>query len=209
MTQLRSLPLPVLAVLAGAETGVELADRLSFRMGLRSNGESGSFARRNKYDMGEKVRATGARAVMQRLCRTDREVVTFLCEMVCINIEAEGGITAATAALSAAELKCVIKPVQSAGTDHVFLCSSVAEALDAFDDINGKRNGLGLINDGALVQEYLEGKEYVIDKVSRDGVHKLVAVWEYDKRRCNNANFVYFGNRLRASNSEKVQEMIR
>ena len=32
-------------------------------------------------------------------------------------------------------------------------------------DIVGKRNGLGLINDGALVQEFLSGKEYVIDKV--------------------------------------------
>ena len=26
-------------------------------------------------------------------------------------------------------------------------------------------NGLGLLNDGALVQEFLAGKEYVIDKV--------------------------------------------
>jgi hypothetical protein len=46
--QIRELPFPVLAVLAGAETGVELADRLSHRMGLRSNGEAGSLARRNK-----------------------------------------------------------------------------------------------------------------------------------------------------------------
>jgi hypothetical protein len=28
-------------------------------------------------------------------------------------------------------------------------------------------NGLGLLNDGALVQEFLAGKEYVIDKVRR------------------------------------------
>ena len=37
----------------------------------------------------------------------------------------------------------------------------------------GKRNGLGLINDAVLAQEFLEGKEYVIDKVSKDGVHKV------------------------------------
>jgi hypothetical protein len=30
----------------------------------------------------------------------------------------------------------------------------------------GKVNGLGLINDGALIQEFLAGKEYVIDQVS-------------------------------------------
>ncbi len=79
--------------------------------------------------------------------------------------------------------KCVIKPVQSAGSDCVFLCNSVDEAIDAFEQINGnscfqferwkmkfvnagKVNGLGLINDGALIQEFLAGKEYVIDQVS-------------------------------------------
>ena len=35
--------------------GVELADMLSDRLGLRSNGSEGSEARRNKYHMGEKV----------------------------------------------------------------------------------------------------------------------------------------------------------
>jgi biotin carboxylase len=72
----------------------------------------------------------------------------------------------------------------------------------------GKRNGLGLMNDGALVQEYLVGTEYVIDHVSRDGVHKIVCIWEYDKRPANGASFVYFGMRLRASDTPRAQEMI-
>ena len=42
------------------------------------------------------------------------------------------------------------------------------------------------------MQEYLEGTEYVVDTVSRDGEHKVAAVWEYDKRPVNNAAFVYF-----------------
>jgi hypothetical protein len=40
---LEDLPFPILAVIAGAETGVELADQLSHRMGLRSNGVVTSF----------------------------------------------------------------------------------------------------------------------------------------------------------------------
>ena len=35
------------------------------RLGLRSNGEEGSLARRNKYLMGEAVRNAGIRAVLQ------------------------------------------------------------------------------------------------------------------------------------------------
>lgn len=41
--------------------------------------------------------------------------------------------------------------------------------------------------------------------MSRDGEHKLVAVWKYDKRSVNNANFVYFGMSLMPTDSEEVQ----
>lgn len=58
---LRDLPFPLVAVLPGAETGVELADQLSHHLGLRSNGIEKSLARRNKYIMGETVRSAGRR----------------------------------------------------------------------------------------------------------------------------------------------------
>lgn len=170
---------------------MELADSISARMGLRSNGEAKSLARRNKYHMGEAVRNAGVRAVKQFACTSQQEVKAFL------------------RTLTAEPLKCVVKPVQSAGTDDVFLCSSEDEAVTAFDRIYGKRNGLGLINESVLVQEFLAGKEYVIDKVSKDGTHKLVAIWEYDKRSVNNANFVYFGMRLCSPDTEKSQQMVK
>jgi hypothetical protein len=42
-----------------SRTGVELADELSHKLGLRSNGVAKSLARRNKYHMGENVRNAG------------------------------------------------------------------------------------------------------------------------------------------------------
>ena len=65
--------------------------------------------------------------------------------------------------------------------------------MEAFHAINGHANGLGHTNHGALCQEFLSGTEFVIDGVSRDGVYKVTAIWEYDKRSVNGANFVYFG----------------
>lgn len=65
-----------------------------------------------------------------------------------------------------------------------------------------------MINDGALVQEFLAGKEYVIDKVSKDGVHKIVAIWQYDKREVNGASFVYFGTKLMDSRLPMFQTMV-
>ena len=72
--QLRALPWPVAAVLPGAETGVLLADQLAARLGTRGNGLAQSCARRNKFDMGEAVRAAGVRAARQRWCRSGEEV---------------------------------------------------------------------------------------------------------------------------------------
>lgn len=186
---LRALPYNILAVIPGAETGVELADCISHRMGLRSNGEEGMLARRNKYLMGEKVRSAGVRAVLQRSCTSLEDVRDFLSTLP-------------------KPMKCVVKPVQSAGSDDVFLCNTHEEAETAFSRIYGKRNGLGLINESALVQEFLAGKEYVVDKVSRDGVHKVCAIWEYDKRAVNGANFVYFGARSMDPLEPMCQEMI-
>jgi biotin carboxylase len=75
----------------------------------------------------------------------------------------------------------------------VTLCRSEEEVRRAFGHILGKVNGLGLVNESVLIQEYLEGQEYVIDMVSRDGEHKLVGIWEYDRRPANGASFVCHG----------------
>lgn len=172
----------IIGVLAGAETGVMLADRASERLGLTSNGSSGSDARRNKYLMGEKVRAAGLRAVKQCCATKWSQIVDF--------IEND---------LKPVRFQVIVKPVESAGSDDVTLCKSMEEVKRAFGNIQGKINGLGLENTSTLVQEFLVGTEYVVDTVSRNGEHKIIAVWEYDKRVVNGAPFVYFGVLLRAA----------
>jgi uncharacterized membrane protein YgcG len=52
-----------------------------------------------------------------------------------------------------------------------------------------------------LVQEFLVGQEYVVDTVSCNGVHKVMAVWRYDKRPTNGAAFVYYRTQLRHCSS--------
>lgn len=180
---------PVLAILPGAETGVPLADQLSSLFGTRSNGTDLSEARRNKHTMQETVRKAGIRGVAQRLCKSKEDCVEFFKSLPAPQI-------------------CIVKPNESAGSDHVYKCSTVDEMVSAFMDIHGQSNGLGHLNEGALCQEFLSGTEYVVDGVSRDGVYKVTAVWEYDKRTVNGANFVYFGMRLRDASGEKEKKMI-
>lgn len=175
----------LIGVIAGAETGVLLADKLSEHFKLTTNGTSGSAARRNKYLMGEKVRAAGLRAVIQRSATKWAQIEEF--------------VTTELVPDKSTPFRVIVKPVESAGSDDVALCKSMDEVKRAFGNIQGKINGLGLENASTLVQEYLEGTEYVVDTVSRDGRHKVVAVWEYDKRAVNGTPFVYYGVLLRAA----------
>ena len=187
---LKSLNRPLVAIFAGAETGVELADQLSELMNLRTNGTALSEARRNKYVMGETIRAAGLRAVKQLRATSWGEIETWIHEW---NPE---------------PFKVIVKPMDSAGSDGVTLCLSLDEVRNAFNLIMGKVNGLGIVNKAVLVQEYLEGQEYVIDMVSRDGEHKVAAIWAYDRRAVNGAGFVCFGQRLLTADEPRCRELI-
>ena len=158
LAAIEALPWSVVAILPGAETGVLLADRLSDSHSsgdTRKNPIGLSQARRNKYVMGETIRKAGVRAVKQKIASTWEEASAFL------------------KGWNPDPFKVIVKPNQSAGSDDVFLCGSVEEVKRGFDKINGAINGLGVVNEGVLLQEFLEGKEYVVDSVSRDGRHKV------------------------------------
>jgi hypothetical protein len=126
---LNKLPWVIVAVVAGCETGVLLADRLAKLLSLPGNGLPQSAARRNKYLMGERVRSAGLRAVRQAYARVRGDVIEF-----CTTLASE---------MAPRPLSVVVKPVESAGSDDVHLCSSTEEALARFSDIIGKRNQLG------------------------------------------------------------------
>eukprot|EP00903_Cladosiphon_okamuranus_P016162 g14915.t1 len=190
MQSLVDLPHPMIAIMPGAETGVDLADKLAARLGTRNNGEEFTEARRNKYLMGEQVRSCGVRAARQSMARSAAEVKAFLDDWN-----------------PPSPWKAVVKPLDSAGSDDVFLVDSREEAVRCFEIIDGKVNGLGGVNEGALVMEYLDGTEYVVDSVSRDGVHRICAIWEYDKRSVNGANFVYFGMELKPATAKVEREV--
>lgn len=187
------------AILPGAETGVPLADLLSEAFQTRTNGVALSQARRNKFTMGETIAAASLRAAHQSCVTSWDTMETFITTVLC---------PPSGPNQPQIPFHVIVKPLESAGSDDVFLCRSLAECHTALDVIQGKVNSLGLTNAATLVQEYLEGTEYVIDTVSRDGVHKVVAAWEYDKRRVNGADFVYFGLLLKPVTGPVMEALV-
>jgi len=184
-TQLRDLEVEVIEVMVGCETGVLLGDLLSDALGRRGNGTSKSSLRRNKFLQTEAVRQAGLNACGQRLADSAADVELFLRERPQTD-----------------PFKAVVKPVEGAGSDGVFICDSEDDVRKAYASLEGTKNVLGLTNYSVLLQEYLRGDEYVVDTVSRSGVHKCIAIWKYDKRMCNGSPVVYFGVRLMPIDSE-------
>jgi biotin carboxylase len=75
----------------------------------------------------------------------------------------------------------VVKPPKSAGTDNVHLIGPGEDWRGCFDTILGQVNGFDLRNDTVVVQEFLDGPEYIVDLYSVDGRHGLVDACIYAK----------------------------
>lgn len=160
-TATRLSELGVSAVIAGCELGVELADRLSERLGSPSNGTALSAARRDKYVMAQAVAAGGLRIPKQFCSRHMDELLEW--------IRRHGS------------WPVIVKPVSSSASDGVCRCASDAEVEAAFEGIMRGPNVLGLENTAVLAQEFVEGTEYVVDTVSCAGRHRIAAFWRYGR----------------------------
>lgn len=159
----------IVACVCGGEAGVDLADALSETLGLITNGTH-IPNRRDKKVQQELVKKAGLRSVRQAGGSSFDQVEAFL---------------------QSERYPLIVKPLDSAGSDGVKLCHTFDEAKEHFTTLIGSNMVNGGICDEVLCQEFLIGREYVVDMVSRDGVHKVVMTWLYDKRPANGSAFVY------------------
>jgi biotin carboxylase len=148
-------------VIAGCESGVELAEQLAGQLGLPGNDAALGHVRRDKFLMTEAVSARGMRTARQLQFRDADHVVDRV--------------------RNTFELPVILKPTRSTGSDLVFCCESIDAVAVAARQILSRNNVLGQRNDSVLVQEFLDGIEYVVDTVSLDGKRKTTAFWQYHR----------------------------
>lgn len=163
--------LEVSFVIPGQEPGVNLADHLSEALGLRTNGTRLSTARRDKYQMTTTVAEAGLRTARQALVSDPAEAVRW--------------------ANSTGGWPCVAKPLASASTDSVSICSTPEELEAAVREVLSSRTVFNFDNDQVLLQSYLRGTEYIVDTVSLDGATFVCGVWEYEKSLLPNGKPIY------------------
>ncbi|MBM3116247.1 ATP-grasp domain-containing protein [Jeongeupia naejangsanensis] len=163
-----------IAVVAGCEMAVAAADALAQRLGLPGNPADSTALRRNKYPMQQALADAGLRHIPSLFIRNPDQ------------------IDAATAELE--DIAYVVKPVNSASTDGVRFAHGRDGARRALRDSAWQQiNDLGEINQGFVVQPFVEGPEYVVDLVAHAGGYTVASVCVYEKIESNGSRFVYAG----------------
>lgn len=150
------------AVIAGAETGVEVADKVCAALGLRGNGLDKSKGRRSKSLMHKYADLAGVRVPKQLLTNNLVEASQFVMNNLAFPV--------------------VIKPDSSAGSDGFHLVNDMVELAKAFNSLISTQNRLGLLNNNLLVQEFIQGEEFATNTVSANGKHFVTHIWHYHKR---------------------------
>ncbi|BBV00644.1 ATP-grasp domain-containing protein [Providencia hangzhouensis] len=157
LTQLKQFH--ILAVLSGVESGSELKDKLSERLGLQyRNDASTSEARYHKYIMTQTVNEHELLAPEQFTSTNKDELLYWIKNRNVFPI--------------------ILKPTNSAGVTGVFRCNSLKEAEHYIDTIKDMKSYFGVSNNMIVAQECLQGQEYIVDAVSLDGMHRIINIWE-------------------------------
>lgn len=162
-TARRLAVLGVRHVVSGSETGSDVGDELAQELQLDTANSPGfSHARRDKRTMHRLLYESGVPVPWQRHLGADGQVVW----------ETPGPEPS----------KVVVKPSSSAGTDSVHICQHGGERARAITSIMTSHNIYGCANDGIIVQEFLDGPEYMINTVSVDGAHSCIEIWRSEKK---------------------------
>lgn len=161
---LKALPYSIVAVIAGSDAGVELAEHLSERMGMpTSNGTELLFQRIDKAAMQDQLRKCGVPAAVQIKSGKLDELLQW--------------------ATARNKWPVVAKPAGGVGSEGIYFCKSLADIEKAHKEIVGAVNPKGIRNDAVALQEFLNGDEYIVDTISNNGKHICIAIWTQGKRR--------------------------
>lgn len=178
---------PIL-ILPGSDAGIELALRLSADLKLKSNPFSIFGQIRDKLRMQEALKAAGIRSVQSRAVQSESEALDFFC--------------------GNGKKKVVLKPSRAAASTHVFICSSEAEVRNAYRANAQFVQARKRTGEKIIIQEYIDGEEYVIDTVSCEGRHAALFGMKYIKRFCKGYGMIYDTDIYFSPDDETVQELV-
>lgn len=158
-------------IICGSEFGVILTDQLTEHFELRGNSSRLSIARRDKHQMALAIQS---------------------CQVPSATSVMVNSVQQASEEYEHHQMKkVVVKPLDSAGSEDVYVCHQSSEVAAAATVILGKKNLMQCENHGLLVQEFLEGTEFIINSVSANGHHYITDIWQSYKGQGPKDRIIY------------------
>lgn len=157
-------------IIDGSELCVGMADLILQQLNLPHNDTSLIEHRRNKFLMQERLKECGLNYIPQFYSKNISEILDYY-EKSFIN-------------------SVVVKPLKSSMGDNVYFCKNKEDVQKSCSSILESQNIFTEVNNGILIQKYIEGEEYVINTVSCDGKHFISDIWKVHKKN-NTASYDY------------------
>ena len=175
-------------VVAGSEFGVPMAARLSADLGLPGNPVDRIPAMTEKAAMHQALKDHGIRSIIGKTVTNEEEAIAFYREL--------------------GDEQVIVKPSRGAGSQGVYICRGEEELLEGV-----RKHFKQCIDFGkapsVLIQEFIDGTEYVVNTVSCNGKHRVVTVGVYDKYKLSNGTIAYnyfrYVTRLEVGHSRLMQ----
>ncbi|AJC48964.1 ATP-grasp domain-containing protein [Allofrancisella guangzhouensis] len=147
----------VLCAMAGSEFGILMADKINKDLKIVWHDFSKGVVKRNKYLMHEQLK-------YDNLAYAGQVLTSNLDEIFCFYEKNQ-------------KKRIVLKPVSSALSDSVFYCDTETQIREAFNYIKLKKDVFGKDNKSVLVQQYLQGQQYIVNTISSKRNHYVTDIW--------------------------------
>ncbi len=197
----KQLPFEVTGVVCESDSGLAYAEQLTEAMGLYPERADGfNEARRDKYLMNKAVSEKNIATVSQGVFSEVGKALQWARDRGCMSLEDEGYVWSN----GEESEKIVVKPRRGVASDNVHVCNNIEEVALAFDNVLGSAVfGDAGVHEDVLLQTYAKGTEFAVDVVSRNGEHKVAAIWRYEKGRGDSHHCVYYKTELVDSSNEE------
>lgn len=174
----------IIHVFPGAESGVLASDKINEHLQLESRNDFVlSMARRDKELMQDALEKAKLPCIPRLRSNVKKELLDWV-------------KSPASGFDEEKKIPVVIKPPMSAATDNVHICYTLKEVENAIEKIQTSPNIFGDANQGILAQKFIEGTEYIVNTMSRDGVHMVTDIWVYAKKIDKNGRPIYLYEEL-------------
>jgi len=160
LQKLKNSNFTIRAVIAGLDSGLEMADQVAHDLKCFRNPIGLSSSRRDKGKMRKVIQKSGYACPDFSLCQTEKKLNQFI---------------------SSHPFPLVVKTPRGAATSQVYVCNDEKSARLAFHEIRSTEDFFGDRAKYAVIEEYISGKEYIINTFSDGRKVHVTDVWVYDK----------------------------